>query len=35
VNRLDAIMRLEFLGHMQLDYIQEAQGPTVQVVIQK
>jgi len=37
VNGLDVVMRREFHGHMQLEYIQGAQGPTaiVQVVIQK
>jgi len=37
VNGLDGVLRRKFHGHMQLDYIQGAQGPTatVQVVIQK
>jgi len=37
VKGLDAVMRREFHGHMQLEYIQGVEGPTatVQVVIQK
>jgi len=35
MNKVDVVMRLEFLEHIQEYYIQEVQGPTMQVVIQK